>query len=462
MKQRREYAGSITVLASLSLMLIASLFLSLLEAARFNEMKKVASVCTSTAVESLFANYQPTIWEEYNLLLLEAGESEIGSFKRREAYLKEMIDEELVASGKNTGSYFQGVAQRILLNHYHFVTDQQGEMFEVLVAASMGNQMSADLYEEIESIGKEMAIYEADASNVEQKMSQVREYNYEENVAKDIEEVGADGILALVLPKGTMISGKEMANNQILETREMAKGSGDIQNHQIYHSLMTEGYLLTNFSNYQEAIDSRGLRYELEYVIAGKASEEENLKAVVHRMLLVREAANFAYLMTDSVKMAEAEAIAVTIATLAVNPFLVEPIKYGLLATWAYVESILDVRALLDGKKVDLFKNSASWTSDIKNLPAELDGFVEAKESETGVGYQMYLAGFLFCTGIKARSYRALTAMEETVRSQEKRSFYINDLICDADLEVTYRYPSAFGKGEYFTESIGRYSYLCK
>ena len=37
-----------------------------------------------------------------------------------------------------------------------------------------------------------------------------------------------------------------------------------------------------------------------------------------------------------------------------VNPAIIEAVKYGILAAWAYVESVLDIRALLDGDKIKI------------------------------------------------------------------------------------------------------------
>ena len=50
------------------------------------------------------------------------------------------------------------------------------------------------------------------------------------------------------------------------------------------------------------------LQYELEYILAGKNSDIENLRWVAGRLILFREAANAVYLYSDRVKVAEADA----------------------------------------------------------------------------------------------------------------------------------------------------------
>ena len=51
---------------------------------------------------------------------------------------------------------------------------------------------------------------------------------------------------------------------------------------------------LTDYTSMEHISDP--LRYQLEYVIGGKTTDQENLKAVVYRLLAAREAANMMYL----------------------------------------------------------------------------------------------------------------------------------------------------------------------
>ena len=55
--------------------------------------------------------------------------------------------------------------------------------------------------------------------------------------------------------------------------------------------------------------------YEMEYLIGGKNADQENLKAVVNRLLLMREGANLLYLETDSTKSQEAMSVALALTS---------------------------------------------------------------------------------------------------------------------------------------------------
>ena len=63
----------------------------------------------------------------------------------------------------------------------------------------------------------------------------------------------------------------------------------------IFQSYMMQH--LTDYTSMEHATDP--LRYQLEYVIGGKNTDQENLKAVVYRLLAAREAANMMYLLQD-------------------------------------------------------------------------------------------------------------------------------------------------------------------
>ena len=85
--------------------------------------------------------------------------------------------------------------------------------------------------------------------------------------------------------------------------------------------------------------------------------------------------------------MGQAYEIALALAGASVNPALVQ---VAVVAVWALVESILDLRALLDGKKIPMLKARAQWKSQLGALQTALDGG-EDTSVQKGIGYQEYL-----------------------------------------------------------------------
>ena len=111
-------------------------------------------------------------------------------------------------------------------------------------------------------------------------------------------------------------------------------------------------YLDQYFLDASEEAEDGALDYELEYIIVGKAKDEANLKGTVRRLLLMREAANLLFLETNAAKRQQTAAIALTLTSAIGHPELQPLVEQGVLAAWAYAESLSDMKILLNGGKV--------------------------------------------------------------------------------------------------------------
>ena len=206
-------------------------------------------------------------------------------------------------------------------------------------------------------------------------------------------------------------------------------------------------YCKEHFQGYEydstmETDQNQILDYELEYLIHGLDTDQENLKGVVKELFLIREMANYGYLQTDTAKMAQAYGIATTLGAASGNPLVVETIKQGILIAWASAEALLDVRGLLAGKKIPMWKTSDTWTSDLSCIGQYKTSFVTAKESEMGLTYEQYLVGLLYTKSDKVISERALDLIEGNIRLQEGyEEFCVDHIMVEAQIQYTYEYP---------------------
>lgn len=71
MQKRYNKKASITVFLILLLLLSASFFFALLETARIRGLGTKADIVSDAALESVFAEYQKEIYENYGLLMLD-------------------------------------------------------------------------------------------------------------------------------------------------------------------------------------------------------------------------------------------------------------------------------------------------------------------------------------------------------------------------------------------------------
>lgn len=266
------------------------------------------------------------------------------------------------------------------------------------------------------------------------------------------------------------VSGNSIDINECVSHRKLNQGTGGFSYDEDWYSkILLQQYFLTYLSNYTDSGSSHAMNYEVEYIIGGKSNDKDNLKKVVTEILMIRAACNAAYLATDQSKQAEAAALATVIGAITLNPEVIKALKMGILAAWAYCESVLDVRALLAGDKVVMMKSDSTWTTKLLGMTTMLTGKAKAKSCSTGVSYKTYLGMLLFFKSEKAMAYRAMDVQEATVRqTQGYESFRMDNSICEMSIDVTYKYHGLFlcfvnllegADNEFSIKNKARYSY---
>ena len=217
--------------------------------------------------------------------------------------------------------------------------------------------------------------------------------------------------LSGISAKGSMIT-------QNLQSRKKQEGSMYFSGEkEWYRKLLVLDYMEEFFSNYSNINENHFLSYEKEYVISGKNTEWENLDDTLDRIMLIREAANVAYLLGDKEKMATIDGLANLVGLMAgENPGVVKVIQIGIVGAWAYMESVLDIRALVAGERIPLMKKEREWTTELTNLWSVFDKETKAKMCEEGLSYVDYLKQLLFTTDNQKLAYRMMEVMEIGMR----------------------------------------------
>ena len=101
---KRQNEGSITIYMTLTLAVLLSLFLMLIEGARERAVELVADCSVDLAVYSVFAEYNRTLFDEYDLLFVDTSygtdDSSGALLKRRlEHYIEENLSSGNTAKG---------------------------------------------------------------------------------------------------------------------------------------------------------------------------------------------------------------------------------------------------------------------------------------------------------------------------------------------------------------------------
>lgn len=498
----RKSRGSTSIFFSLILLLVLSLLFTLLEGTRVEGLKANVRMNSDLVTESILAEYVKPLWQKYHLLA-ENGGDEKGWLRIEGISQKARLLGEENLEWQDTGKrglwMYPLHLQDIAVTEYHLITDDNGDGFYHLVTEYMSENLTKegaeaiykkikkmqDTSEEAGDVSKkveeaktcvEEAAQEGNAKaeqSVQQQMTENRSSVTEKSEAwKEVEnpleyigEWKSTALLTLLGADASRLSAKTADTSQILETRKKNVGNWkqDIPEGKWYERILFQEYLLKYFSAYPvgEAetvtkkdvqIESVGaesvgsnekagkLDYELEYLIAGKASDKQNLQQVLERILLLREAANFVYLQTDSQKKGEALTLATLLVGATGSGLLIKGVQQGILAVWAFAESVSDVKSLLAGEKIPVIKSAGEWSTDVGGLSGKSQ-FQKAETCKNGLGYEDYLRVLLFLTGRAKLNYRAMDLIEWELQSIEGYSNLRMDTLLDR-CRIRYDYTA--------------------
>ncbi|MDE5939202.1 MAG: hypothetical protein K2H37_08995 [Lachnospiraceae bacterium] len=212
------------------------------------------------------------------------------------------------------------------------------------------------------------------------------------------------------------------------------------------NELVFQMYLFEKCGYYGAEMDKSLLKYQMEYILAGRDTDWQNLEQVAKKLLLWRETANMLYLLSDSTKVAEAQALATALTAVILMPALAEPVKYTILFAWAYVESLQDIKTLLGGGRVPIFKTAAEWKTGIGCLK-NVRGSLSEDSGGNGLSYKEYLQIMVFLQDAGTRTERAMDIMEMDIRQTPGNARFRLDGCFDAyqaHLEVTSRFGYSY------------------
>ena len=475
----REQKGEITVFLSLVLVILISVLFSVIEAARINAVQFQTECVADMALQSALAEYNRELLEQYDLFFIETGygteqsgylllEQHIEDYMKQNFQIEDgfgmekvrdllMLYPESVAVQRASGAADHGgeVLERKAVDHMLFkygLSELTGIGTEIDLAQEKG--LLGDMMQKKRQ-QNESAIDDVDTTvtDKEGKTKKIPINNPADAVNR---KRGSSGILKLVTD-GAEISQTEISLQEYFSFDGYEEKDGFLLGETAVtnvEDLIFQRYLMEKCGNYTKKKEGSLLAYEMEYILAGKASDYENLRAVVNRLLTIRETANFLYLMSDSGKQAEAEALALTLSAVILFPELKDLIKLSILIAWSYAESVNDVRILLSGGKVPLWKEADSWKLGLENaLKLELgsggavpgmtasgggavSGTVTAS-GEKGLSYEIYLHLLLAVMEKKERNQRFLDVIEMDVRQTEgNENFQINRCLHAFEAEI--------------------------
>lgn len=250
-----------------------------------------------------------------------------------------------------------------------------------------------------------------------------------QNLLDQVKRLTEGGLTELVMPEGTMISSgtitaEDMPSQCIsaIETDKLCSAKGN----SLPERVLINEYCGHYFTNALSTV-SHPVQYEIEYLLQGALEDRENLEKTLTELLAVREGMNLIHILSDAQKRQEAKTLALVITGAAGLTPLVEITACIIMGVWALGESIQDLRILMAGGKVPLWKQKGDWSTGLDNILSMGRGQMpdinistgQQKGEERGFSYGQYLKLLLLKENFQTKHLRMLDLMQMNIRWQE-------------------------------------------
>lgn len=455
----RDEGGQITVFLALSFLVFLGLAFCVLEGIHGYMESSLAEEAVTETGNEILANYDRYLFEKYHVLFLDPREKECIS-EEAEGFLNSYVSsgfygfscQDLSVTDEKRAVDEKGLFLKYQINEYmkHKKQVEAAESLVTLLKDSKG--WSKDIEEGKRDFntdeGGSSSSKKEDGEEEEKLSEQTIKYRQSWTKMKGtLDGILHSGLLAYAADLGSLsnaavskgglpsegVSGggkssdigslPDFSFNKLSEWRSFLS-TDNLSPPALAGSILDNRlpeYMTDCFSFYgeEESEDTTALKYELEYIAAAKASDLDNLKYVVNRIMLIRFITNYSYACQDPVISAEAELMADALMGYLGMPVAAPAVKILLIAAISYGESLLELHALLKGEKVAMVKNSGNWNLSFFDMAGKLAAKASIHEVESGISYKDYLLFLCLKNSETTILYRMMDIMQLNARLHE-------------------------------------------
>ncbi len=214
---------------------------------------------------------------------------------------------------------------------------------------------------------------------------------------------------------------------------------------------LTEVWLSGHFSDYTSPGTDTRLSYEREYVLSGKKTDVENLASTALKLTALRAVFTMTSILADPNRNSEATYMAASVAGFTGIPALLYVVKYAIITVWALEEALVEVSALLMGKKVPLYSPTgriaiyeiATMTKEKVRIKA---GSIQ--QGSAGVNYIQYITLLSFFTGLEKKELKIADIIQENIRLKYRDTFRMGNVVTrwsfNASVTTTQKFDTGF------------------
>ena len=464
-------SGYLTVYAALTLTVMISLCLVLIEGVRRNTIAFEAECVMDIGMDSVLAEYHRELLKRYGLFMIDTSYgTDYPSFHNTEQHLSDYLSRNLSYEDCHQLSFLYHDLLGMKLEDVEILrvslaTDNGGRVFQLRAAEHMKSRLGLEIIGKLLEWTETVEGYGLLEQDIEGQLDQVstelRQYDGMERQMGEEEwikisipdptqaavQMRREGILKWVVEDVSLLSAAAIDPEQYISRRatrgEVNHGSAWEQDELgPTDNVFLLEYFLAYAGRYGAPVEDSLLQYQVEYLLCGNASDLDNLHQVANWLCGIREAANVIYLMGDGTKRGEAEALAAILADVIAMPELEPLFETALILTWAYLESLYDVRTLLAGGRVELLKTDKNWHYSLENIwsPQTEEQGVQS----SGLSYEDYLRILLYIQPPDILTMRFMDLVEMDIRRTPGNEHFRMDGCIDG-LEAEVLVKSGYG-----------------
>ena len=454
----KEVGGYLTVMLSLTLSVFISLCLVLILGVRENTEKLEAECVTDIAMNSVLAEYHRELLNRYDLFFIDTSYgTSFPSYEQTEARLEYYIKRNLSSEGVFLSTLYRKplelVPEDAEITAVSVASDEGGKVLRRQAVDVMYQRVGLSYLEQLQSWVEIVETYQLEEKDVAKSQKEILSALEEWDISQLPDAYGKTGVtvssywdtfyLSFFANKDRVFSPRAIYPEEYLSSREVLTGSG--MNPAItfedgwWDKLIFQEYIMAYTGHYEGEREGSALAYQTEYILFGRNGDLQNMESMIGRLLAIRAAANFVYLLSDAQKTESVKAVSSVIAGLLATPSLEPVFRALILFSWAMAEGIYDVTVLLDGGKVPLLKSKDEWHYSLDNL-WNFDGSVENADGDKGLSYEDYLRIFLCFQDKEIMTKRLMDVMEMDIRlTPGNRYFRMDGCIDSLTAYITYR-----------------------
>ena len=448
--------GQTTVFLTLIFMILMGLGFCVLSGINIYIETSLAEETFMEAGKYVLSNYNRELFERYHVFFLDPREkNQIAS--DGEEYIEECLDE---------SSSFDFHCENLTLTEEKTAVDEDGlylkhqirewmkyremgkagnaikELFDSNAKAESaldtvkGEMNSSAGGEEAETVTESAADSQQQGKSDIENIKEARQWNA---LKKMLSQIGRSGILAYAVDDLSKLSDLTVSTDSF-PSRKKRRDKGKMIDFSLSFSSLNEWknlldsvdidkpdahflsdeyflseYIFEHFGCYGITGQNlqTALNYEIEYLIGGEEADQQNLKIVANRILLLRFLMNYSFACKDGEINAVVSPMAEALSGLLGLPAAGEAVRVLLIASISYGESLLELHTLFSGGEIAAVKDASTWNLHFHNAVELLTKREKVKTGNRNVTYEDYLK-LLLAMKVQSKTiyYRMMDLMQ--------------------------------------------------